>query len=252
MVLTKEAALGEALFGAFERIRVINLASRPDRLADIRVEFKRIGVSFDDARIARFDASRPADAGPFPSRGARGCFLSHLGVLREAEAEGARALMILEDDAGFVRGIDRALAAVLARLASERWDVFYGFVGADARERTEALGDGLRVLPSDVGMRCSHWVCLRGETIARLREHLETMLAREPGDPAGGPMHVDGAYSHFRRAHPELRTIVADPSLGLQRQSRTDIHDLAWFDRFPLLRESADGMRRLRRRLARS
>lgn len=41
-------------------------------------------------------------------------------------------------------------------------------------------------------------------------------------------MHVDGAYSWFRKDHPFLRTLLADPELGYQRPSRSDIFTGHW------------------------
>lgn len=82
--------------------------------------------------------------------------------------------------------------------------------------------------------------------IARLVPYLQAMLERPSGDPAGGPMHVDGAYSWFRRAHPDLRTVLATPPLGYQRPSRTDVHALRWFDRLPGLHRVAALLRRVR------
>lgn len=59
-------------------------------------------------------------------------------------------------------------------------------------------------------------------------------------------MHVDGAYSHFRADHPQMVTLSVSPTLGVQRPSRTDVHDLRWFDRVPLVRDTAQLYRRLR------
>ena len=73
------------------------------------------------------------------------------------------------------------------------------------------------------------------------------MLERQSGDSAGGPMHVDGAYSWFRCAHPALLTLASLHQLGTQRASRTDIHDLRWFDRWRGARFVAQRLRRLRR-----
>ena len=59
-------------------------------------------------------------------------------------------------------------------------------------------------------------------------------------------MHVDGAYCWFRHAHPHFRTLLAVPELGYQRSSRTDIHDLRWFDRVPVAREAVAWLRQWR------
>jgi hypothetical protein len=49
-------------------------------------------------------------------------------------------------------------------------------------------------------------------------------------------MHVDGAYSMFRARRPDVVTLVASPSLGGQRSSRSDITANRWYDRQPGLR----------------
>jgi hypothetical protein len=59
-------------------------------------------------------------------------------------------------------------------------------------------------------------------------------------------MHVDGAYTWYRRLSPEDVTLAAVPELGHQRSSRTDIHDLRWFDRLPLVHDTVAGLRRLK------
>jgi len=41
-------------------------------------------------------------------------------------------------------------------------------------------------------------------------------------------------------------TLSVSPTLGVQRPSRTDVHDLRWFDRVPLVRDTAQLYRRLR------
>ncbi|HAX77040.1 MAG TPA: LPS biosynthesis glycosyltransferase, partial [Cyanobacteria bacterium UBA11372] len=45
-----------------------------------------------------FPAIRPDDAGDFPSIGARGCFESHLAILKQALADRLSNVLIVEDD----------------------------------------------------------------------------------------------------------------------------------------------------------
>jgi glycosyl transferase family 25 len=59
-------------------------------------------------------------------------------------------------------------------------------------------------------------------------------------------MHVDGAYSWFRRAHPQFLTVLASPELGHQRHSATDIHPLKWFDKTPVLKSLVALARKLK------
>jgi glycosyl transferase, family 25 len=65
--------------------------------------------------------------------------------------------------------------------------------------------------------------------------HMAAIHARPLGDPLGGAMHVDGAYSWFRAAHPQCLTIGLVLSSSVQRSSRADIHALRWVDRISVL-----------------
>src|SRR4051794_20585994 len=107
----------------FERIRIINLAHRDDRRTEMGEQLARVGLSWDARGVERLDAVRPDNAEGFPSIGARGCFMSHLGALRESCE--LRNVLILEDDLNFAQSIDHLLAPALSALPP-RWGVFYG------------------------------------------------------------------------------------------------------------------------------
>lgn len=233
------------LFAAYERLYVINLASRADRRAEMAEQLQRVGLSFASPQVRLFEAVRPADAGPFPSVGAHGCFMSHLGVLRDARSAGLQRIVIFEDDLNFAA--DFATLALPALAAAERPEcaIFYG--GHELAQPL-AAGAGAVEIAADRPIQTAHFVAFHGAAIGTAVDYLEAMLRRAPGDPAGGPMHVDGAYSWLRRAHPALRTWAALPVLGHQRSSRTDIHALRWFDRLPLVRDAVARLRRVRNR----
>jgi glycosyl transferase, family 25 len=216
----------------FEAIYVINLPSRADRRRETSEQLAKLGLSFDAPQVTIFPAVRPEDPGPFPSIGSRGCFMSHLGVLKSAV--GKRSILILEDDVDFV-------ADMSAPALPHDWGIFYG----GARHTLTPTGRLTVAAPSE-GLGCTHFVAINGAVIPQLAAYLETLLSRPPGDPAGGPMHVDGAYTHFRADHPQVITYLATPELGFQRPSRTDIDALRWFDRMPIVRDVAQWMRRHR------
>lgn len=92
-----------ALLAPLDLIYVINLPYRADRRSEMAHQLVRVGLSFDDPQVVLFPAVRPTEPGALPSIGARGCFLSHLGVLRDALKKGARQILVLEDDANFTR-----------------------------------------------------------------------------------------------------------------------------------------------------
>jgi glycosyl transferase, family 25 len=233
------------LLDQFERIYIINLESRADRRLEIDEQLTRIGLSLDSPRVVLFNAVRVKDAAGFPTAGARGCFLSHLGVLDDAANRGLASILILEDDVNFVDDF-LARSIELANALSElSFEMFYGGHQFVLPPPPHAGRGWVDVEPMAlVGL--SHFIGLKGEAMRKASVYLKEILARAPGDPAGGPMHVDGAYNWFRQAHPQFRTIAAMPEIGYQRASRTDVHELAWYDKLPFVRDLAVSVRRRR------
>ena len=220
------------LLDHFERIYIVNLAERADRRRQMDAELASFGLRADGRRIRYFRAIRPEDAGEFPSLGARGCFMSHLAIVGEALADGLSSVLVLEDDLGFSPLLCEVPPAMVDRLRAGRWDFAYlGHVATSSESARPAWQE--TALP----LATTHFYALNGPVIGRVHEHLQACLRRPPGHPLGSPMHVDGAYSVFRMHHPEVVTLIATPSLGGQRSSRSDIHPNRWYDRLPLSRQ---------------
>ena len=216
-------------------IFVINLEYRTDRRTEMLRQLSRIGW-----RAEFFPASRPENAGAFPSIGARGCFLSHLAVLQKAHEIGAQQLVILEDDVNFCRDFSVQWKFSMSILERQDWAIFYpGHI-------LTALPTGLSRIPSNTSVKCSHFIVVNGSVILTLIRGLQTILSRPAGDPMGGPMHVDGAYSTIRAQDPSLITYAYSPAMVYQRPSRTDIGELQWFDRIAALAPVVQFARRLK------
>lgn len=217
-------------------------------------QLSRIGLSFSHPKLTLFPAIRPESAGPFPTIGTRGCFMSHLGVLRHASENGCESILVCEDDLDFAPDFSDRIHEVAARLSAERWGIFYGGHRFEKKEsRTIPCGSSqLMSVPSSEPVVTAHFIGFRGKTIAEMARYLEAMLARPPGSDEGGPMHVDGAYSWYRKDHADEITLAVIPELGYQRSSRTDIHELSWYDRTPFVNLLVEAMRGLKnRRLSR-
>jgi hypothetical protein len=98
----------EDLGGYFDRVVVINLRRRPDRLARFWGQLKRFGWPFKQPEV--FDAvdseKVPVPVGWRDGGGAWGCMQSHRQVLERAMMDGVQSLLVLEDDvclrAGFI------------------------------------------------------------------------------------------------------------------------------------------------------
>lgn len=248
-VLTARSEIGKDFLTVTGPATIINLPYRRDRREEFAAQLPGIGLSLDHPQVRLFAAIRPQEAAGFPTIGTRGCFLSHLAVLKEALATGQDSVLIWEDDLDFTPDMIRRLPLLVSQLHRLPWDLFYG--GYHTLPAGEAVAPGLiRADPSEV-IVCAHFYALRGAAIADLVQYLEAILTRPPRDPAGGPMHVDGAISRFRADHPHYITLVTNPPIGVQRMSRTDIHALDWYDRLPLLRQASSLLRRLRRRARR-
>ena len=207
-------------------------------------ELTRWGVGFASGKVELFAGIRPADRGDFPNIGARGCFMSHLEVLKRALSLGASRCLIMEDDLA----IDPRLAAVeaelVATLSSTPWSlVYFGYRGAVPPSSSDVL------VRSEEEVTCAHFYGVSAQGLRPLVEFLETVLTRPPGHPDGGPMHYDGALTTFRALNPGA-TLFASPSLGTQRGSMSDITP-GLLDRIPLVRDAVDQARRLRAHRAR-
>ena len=200
----------------FHEVRIINLADRKDRRREMCAQLDRLGGT--TANTSFFEAHRPESAGQFPSIGARGCFESHLAVLKGARDNCSETLLLLEDDFDFTRDGPARLQAILTQLSGENWSFFYGAHLLPREDRR-----GLAQLPSDEPVLTASFVGFRGRVLPELVDFLEAMLKRPAGSPEYGPMHVDGAYTVFRELNPQHQTFAAFPTLGRQRSSKSDI-----------------------------
>jgi hypothetical protein len=165
-------------------------------------------------------------------------------VLRHARSANHARILVLEDDLNFSSDFATRFDGLTKSLDHMGWDFWYPSTLVVKPAPTRA--DPLVALPPDSSVLGAHMFAVKRHVIERLVPYLEAMLQRPPGDPAGGPMHVDGAYSWFRREHSDVRTVMATRELGYQRPSRTDIHALKWFDRLPVFSTAAGWLRRVR------
>lgn len=233
------------LLDYFDQIYVINLPHRVDRRREMAEQLKAINLSFESTGVRLFEAIRPEDAGGFESIGTRGCFLSHLGVLRDAHARQFQRILLFEDDLNFARDFTSRIPDVAEALDRVDWSMFYGGYSLAEIPRAGAREIVAEVPPGDA-IQTAHFVGFRGEAIGEIADFLEAMLSRPAGDPRGGPMHVDGAYGWYRREFPSRTTMLSVRELGYQRSSRTDIHNLGWLDRAPAIRHAMGLLRSVR------
>jgi GR25 family glycosyltransferase involved in LPS biosynthesis len=205
-----------SLLNLFRSVYLINLPERTDRLRSARAEFRRLG--WQD--VTTLPARRFSEHGGFENPGVRGCFHSHLECLRQAEGD----ILILEDDITFTSALRALTPSIIEQLRAIDWDFVYFGHEDTPFQRATREATSVRFERWENGILCAHFYAVRARVIPRLIDHLEAILRRPPGDPEGGPMPIDGAFFWFLRIHnPDLRTFVANPKLGWQRSSRSDL-----------------------------
>ncbi|HTW95250.1 MAG TPA: hypothetical protein VMD30_10675 [Tepidisphaeraceae bacterium] len=146
---------------AFDRVVVVNLARRPQRMAEF---WANLGSDWPFARPQRFAAIDGAEVG-VPAEwkrgaGAWGCMLSHRQIMRSAIADGIDSILVLEDDAVPVRGFG-GLAGHFMRRVPDDWDclmlggqhltapkpIIEGIVQCVCTHRTHAFAVRRRMMP---------------------------------------------------------------------------------------------------------
>jgi glycosyl transferase family 25 len=206
----------------FDQIRIINLPKRTDRRREMDKELSDIGMT-GDPRVAYTEAQRPADPGKFTSIGARGVYESHKKILREAAAANT-SVLILEDDCAFVAG-------ARSYQLSDGWDIFYGgYLAAHPHDLQNS---------DIIGAHIMGFSRKGAKVVSAYLENLDYDGIHPP---------IDAAYIWFRRAYPDVPTHFAVPPIAFQRSSRSDIADLKWFDRTPVVRTMANTLRSLIRK----
>lgn len=224
----------------FDRTNIINLAYREDRRRETREEFARFDIPIDNQKIYFIEADCPDDTAGFPTAGTHGCFLSHLGILRNAQSSGLKNILILEDDITFSSELLRVSAEALTKLENENWDIAYFSHPFEEPESPLAW----RELDKD--MLCAHFYAVNGKCLDQLIHFLETVLTRTPGHPDGGPMHYDGALNVFRAQNPDINICYFSKNLGFQRPSKTDIHETGFKDKMPIVKQIVSALRKLK------
>ncbi|MBS0478986.1 MAG: hypothetical protein JSR79_06780 [Proteobacteria bacterium] len=208
------------IFDHFDMIRIINLPERTDRRRRMERELHSVGLA-GDPRIAFFPAIRPKEALNHSSIGMHGVFLSHRTILQEAAAKNS-SVLILEDDCDFAPHI-------ADYRAPEGWDIFYGGYYAAQPENLQQ---------SDI--IGAHMMGFTAAAAKQVADYFTTL------NPEGQFPPIDGAYVWFRRAHPEIKAAFAEPPIGNQRASRTDIGNLAIYDRMPVVKQAVELARQFR------
>ena len=199
---------------------VINLADRADRRRAVEVEFQKIG--WPNYRF--FTAHRFDDAAGFRSPSWRGCFNSHLECLRLAQDQNLESVLIFEDDIALSSSIPRLTPLITETISKIDWDfLYFGHEMTGDIARADHTTDRVAFERYTGEVLTAHFYAINKRIIPRLIAHFERNARTVPADHEYGPMLPDGAYNTFRRYNEDAITYIANPKLGWQRSSRSDI-----------------------------
>lgn len=221
------------LFGLFPAIDIISLRSRIDRRRRVLQQLSELGIDPEAFGVRFFDGMRFEDPDGFPHRGVRGCFNSHLSLLKIC-GESGRPALIMEDDVSFQNGSLTAASWLPEKLVSTDWDILYfGALHSDVTPKP-----GFNLHTGDlIG---SHCCAFKPAVAKRLAQYMEDRLTRPYGDPMGGKGFYDAASNDFRAQNPEVKTFLVSPFMATQFSSRTDLGTEKWYDRVPGLKSAAE------------
>jgi GR25 family glycosyltransferase involved in LPS biosynthesis len=229
----------------FDQVKIISRVSRKDRRDDTVLEFSKNELPINTNKVSFFDAITPTEANGFPNPGSRGCFLSHMRVLEDANQLSLSNILILEDDIQFSKHISMYGALAAKSLKNIDWDIAY--FGHTLEDSTI----GAQWLEVDSLMHLSHFYAVNQKTFEKITVFLNQLTERPAGHPRGGPMHYDGALNTFIQQNSGIKAVYFSVNLGYQRPSKTDIHELSILDTTPILRKMTLIARRLKAKLLR-
>lgn len=227
----------------FEHIYIINLPYRQDRRRMITRQLEAAGMPITLKKVEIFPAIRPDHAEGFPNIGARGAFLSHLTILKQAQQQHFSNVLILEDDVIIFKHFQKYQEQIVEQLKQVDWDlVCFGHQEKEqdssvylqppkiSKEASMAEYLKLGYLPTTDHATPVHFYGVNATIFARLISFLERAQYHPPGHPHGGATHLDGVYTIFGASNPDVTILKAFPNLGFQASIYSDIHASKWFD----------------------
>jgi hypothetical protein len=177
----------------FDRVVLINLERRVDRLEKFSEQAKAVGLTFD-----RFIA---IDAHTSQMTGAQACAASHREVVTQAKADGVGRLLIFEDDATFSNIFAQECQEVLGKTPKD-WQMLY--LGSWPHS-IMAVNDRVALTHGTI---CTHALGYKAEVFDLV---IEASL---------GPMPIDEELSN---RHYSIKTYMAHPAIVTQRPDFSDI-----------------------------
>jgi hypothetical protein len=212
-------------FDFFDEIYCINLEHRPERWKQAQREFDKVGIT---DRVKRFDAIYDKE------NPKRGCYESHMGVIRLAHERKLKNVLIFEDDVAFLDCFsEQKFSKSIETLKTKEWGFFY-IGGLEKRifprkeyRSLKELGLAEYDEEFDYLMKCfavgwAHSFAVNSSIFAKIAEDYEDDVWSELVRMFDS--HLDRYYSEvFPHRHSQTETYVCVPSFTSQYNVESDL-----------------------------
>lgn len=109
----------------FDKVYLINLKRRPDRLSQATAELSNNGIDFDVFEAIDGNPGNIPPTCPLLDRpGHIGCVLSHVSIIQKAKSLNLKNILILEDDVLFYNNLTEKFNTAITYLP-EDWEMLY-------------------------------------------------------------------------------------------------------------------------------
>jgi GR25 family glycosyltransferase involved in LPS biosynthesis len=179
----------------FDRIALVNLDRRTDRLEKFESQAKDLGISY-----VRYSAVDAEVCGITPQRA---CAASHRKILEDAISDGVQRLFVFEDDAGFDAEFNAKFSNIAGRVPDD-WQMLY--LGSWPYSIVDVKIEGIR---RTFGNILTHAYGAKAEIFKQLID-----ASNQVQDP------IDVAYALL---HQKVTTYMAHPSIVTQFPDFSDI-----------------------------